>query len=166
MSVGTNFLKKPQLLVAAQVLALDQTLTLEYQGTTYTLKALHMLATGAAGASLALERGLLTDATQVNFSAASGAKFLLFPLPLPTRIDSCLQQLLRKLQWVEVMERGVPAHCKAASKITCSVPCGACVRPGSTGNLCASARTSRGRVVPGKLWHHPGPSASRPLKDD
>lgn len=58
------------------MLALDQMLTLEYQGTTYTLKALHMLAAGAAGASLALERGLLTDATQVTFSAASGAPVL------------------------------------------------------------------------------------------
>ena len=54
------------------MLALDQMLTVEYRGSTYTLKALHLLAAGEAGASLSLERGLLTELTQVTFSPAPG----------------------------------------------------------------------------------------------
>lgn len=55
------------------MLALDQSLTLEYLGSTYTLKAQHLLAAGEGNASVSLERGLLTEHTQVTFSAAPGA---------------------------------------------------------------------------------------------
>ena len=61
-------------LACAQVLALDQGLTVEYLGSTYTLKAQHLLAAGEGGASVSLERGLLTERTQVTFSAAAGAR--------------------------------------------------------------------------------------------